>query len=138
MKRLNLKILCSRSTAIAVMGLTALHAAAQSEAYPTHPIQLVVPSAVAGAADQLARMVSGALSGALKQQVVVINAPGASGVIGVQKVTSAKADGYTVLFGFNQLTTINPHLIPNLRYTNLSVSIVTLRRIGTPADERTT
>ncbi len=34
----------------------------------------------------------------------------------MQKFVRAPADGYTVLYGFNQLVTMNPHLVKDLPY----------------------
>ncbi|HSW25233.1 MAG TPA: tripartite tricarboxylate transporter substrate binding protein [Burkholderiaceae bacterium] len=89
---------------------------AQTEPYPTRPIQFIVPGAVGGGTYTIARMFADKLGESLGQPVVVVTLPGASGTIGVQKVTSSKPDGYTVLFGYNQLTAMSPHLQPNLPY----------------------
>lgn len=74
---------------------TAVHAGAQ--AYPTKPIRLLVPSPAGGSPDILARVVSARLSEQMKQQVVVDNRGGASGIIGVEIVKNASPDGHTLL-----------------------------------------
>jgi len=85
--------------------------AAQSDsAYPVKPIRLVVPSFPGGGADIMARLVGGALAEALGQAVVIDLLPGAAGIIGTSKVARAEPDGYTLLYGFNQIATMNPPL----------------------------
>ena len=76
--------------------LAAIPAAAQ-DAFPSRPIQLVVPQAPGGVADLHARPLAHALERILKQPVLVINKPGAGSVMGIQFVASSGADGYTLL-----------------------------------------
>ena len=64
--------------------------------YPTKPIQLVVPFPPGGGADTAARFVSDKVSERLGQPVVVVNKPGAGGVLGVYAALGAPADGYTI------------------------------------------
>ena len=76
--------------------LTAIPAAAQ-DAFPSRPIQLVVPQPPGGVADLHARPLAQGMERTLKQPVVVINKPGATGVMGTQFVANSRADGYTIL-----------------------------------------
>jgi len=71
--------------------------AAAAEDYPTHPISVVVPFAPGGPTDTVTRLVGQAMSKSLGQTVIVENAAGAGGTIGVEKVVRAKPDGYTLL-----------------------------------------
>jgi tripartite-type tricarboxylate transporter receptor subunit TctC len=75
-------------------------AAAQPN-YPERPIQLVVPYGAGGVADVGMRMMAEKLSIRLKQQVVVENRPGAGGIVAAKAVSTAPADGYTVLMTGN-------------------------------------
>lgn len=74
---------------------------AQPVDYPTKPIRLIVPYAVGGNADIVARILSPKLSEALGQQVIVDNRPGVSGNIGAELASRAPADGYTLVIGTN-------------------------------------
>jgi tripartite-type tricarboxylate transporter receptor subunit TctC len=74
---------------------------AQPVDYPTKPIRLIVPYAVGGNADIVARILSPKLSDALGQQIIVDNRPGASGNIGAELASRAPADGYTLVIGTN-------------------------------------
>jgi tripartite-type tricarboxylate transporter receptor subunit TctC len=79
---------------------TALNAAApqaRAEDYPTRVITLVAPFPPGGPSDTTARLVTGAMSKALGQQVIVDNLTGAGGVIGTDHVAKALPDGYTLI-----------------------------------------
>lgn len=92
---------------------TAAHAAD----WPTaKPITWVVPFAAGGSTDVVARAVGQDLSVALKQSVVIDNRPGAGGVIGVQAVARAPADGYTLIGGTISTHAINASLYKKLPY----------------------
>jgi tripartite-type tricarboxylate transporter receptor subunit TctC len=85
-------------------------------AYPSRAISLVLPAGAGTGVDIMGRLGAQKLSEVLAQPVVVENVVGASGVIGVQRVTRSKPDGYTLLFTFNQTITMNPHVVANLPY----------------------
>lgn len=80
--------------------------AALAQAWPSKPIQLIVPFAPGGAADIVGRIVSEQLTKDLGQAVVIINRDGGGTVIGVNAVAKATPDGYTLLMG-NDAASIN-------------------------------
>lgn len=88
--------------------------AAQPAAWPSKPIQIVVPFVPGGYIDTYARVVAAKLGPILGQQVVVENRPGASGNTGSELVSKAAADGYTFL-----VTAINTHAVNVSLYRNL-------------------
>jgi len=89
--------------------------AAAAEDYPTHPISVVVPFAPGGPTDTVTRLVGQAMSKSLGQTIIVENAAGAGGTIGVEKVVRAKPDGYTLLLMHIGISTA-PSLYRNLRF----------------------
>lgn len=79
-------------------GLLLLNAAgAAGQAYPAKPVRILTCEA-GGTCDLSARVLAQALTERLGQQVVVENRGAASGLIAVQAVIKAPADGYTLLF----------------------------------------
>jgi len=82
--------------AIALVALTSITCA---QDWPTRPVTMVVPFAAGGAFDVMGRMLAARMSEILGQQVIVENATGAAGIIGVNRVVNAAPDGYTLLFG---------------------------------------
>jgi len=65
------------------------------EAFPTRPVEVVVPWGPGGGSDQTARKIAKYLESELKVSFPVVNAPGGAGVAGVQKMLLGQADGYT-------------------------------------------
>src|ERR1043165_10065619 len=74
-------------------------AAAQAQTYPSRPVTMVVPYAAGGTFDVLGRIMALRMGELLAQTVIVENTSGAGGIVGVNRVISAKPDGYTLLLG---------------------------------------
>jgi tripartite-type tricarboxylate transporter receptor subunit TctC len=70
-----------------------------AQAYPSHPVRVVVPVAAGGATDILGRLLVQWLTERMGQPFVVENRPGAGGNIGTETVVRAASDGYTLLLG---------------------------------------
>jgi tripartite-type tricarboxylate transporter receptor subunit TctC len=82
-------------------------------AYPTGPVNMVVPFAPGGPTDIMGRIVGDAMSKGLGQPVVIVSRPGAGGTIGSSEVAKGKPDGGQVLLG-----TVATHAIaPNKALT---------------------
>lgn len=106
----------TRRTALALLAGLAWAGAATAQTWPDKPIRLVVNFAPGGAADVMARALAPVLSGALKQQVIVENKPGAGGNIGTGEVVKAANDGYTLLLSSGGAITINPLIYANMGF----------------------
>ncbi|HEY4373893.1 MAG TPA: tripartite tricarboxylate transporter substrate binding protein [Burkholderiales bacterium] len=72
-------------------------AGAQAQSYPSHTVTLIVPFAVGGSTDIVARLVAQQLAGPLGVGVVVDNRTGAGGIVGWETAARAQPDGYTLL-----------------------------------------
>ena len=83
---------------------------AQTSAWPTRPVKLIVPFTPGGSNDVLGRIVGQKLSDYWGQPVLVENRPGVGGNLGASLVAKAPADGYTLLVAPGNLLTINPFL----------------------------
>ncbi len=102
----------SLATLAAVVASATLHttpASAQAPFPAAKTITIVVPHAPGGSVDGVARTLALRLAEELKQNVVVENRAGASGMIGAASVARADADGYTLYFNAS-IHSINPLL----------------------------
>jgi tripartite-type tricarboxylate transporter receptor subunit TctC len=97
----------------AALVLTSSHVQAQT--YPARQITLIVPFAVGGSNDIIARAIGKKLSEAWGQPVVIDNRGGAGGVIGSADVAKATPDGYTLLL-VSSTFTINPAIKQNMPF----------------------
>ncbi len=81
-----------------VVGAAALAAApARADAFPSKPIRWVIPFAPGGNYDVTSRLVAEPMGKLLGQTVLIDNRPGAGGVVGLEAVANAPADGYTIV-----------------------------------------
>jgi tripartite-type tricarboxylate transporter receptor subunit TctC len=93
-------------------------ATAQATRYPIKPIRIIDAFAPGGTTDMVARLLGQELTKAWGQPVIVDNRPGGSGTIGIEMVTRAAPDGYTLLVGNNSSAT-NVSLFRSLSYDPL-------------------
>ncbi|MDB5751018.1 MAG: tctC [Ramlibacter sp.] len=93
-------------------------AQAQSGAWPTRPIRIVVTFPPGGAPDTLARVLAEKW-GSLGQPVTVDNKPGAGGNIGADFVAKAPGDGHTLVIGTVGTHGINPALYAKMPYDHV-------------------
>ena len=105
--------LCAAAGAIGDIGI--LHA----QNYPVKPVRLVVPQPPGGGNDTIARLMSERISKPLRQQVVVENRAGASGLVAAETVSRSAPDGYTLLLGNAATLTIIPNLQKKVPYDAL-------------------
>src|SRR5437868_1234648 len=96
-----------------------LAGSALAQEYPTKPVVIVVPAAAGGPTDTLARVLAAAMSGPLKQTMLIDNSGGAGGTIGVTKAAKARADGYTLMLYHIGMSTA-PALYRKLQYDTLN------------------
>ncbi len=80
------------------------------------PLRIIAPAAPGGILDLTSRVVGKALSDVIKQTVIVENAPGGGGVIGIQAMLRAKPDGHTLVMGSLGPNAANYTLYPKLSY----------------------
>jgi tripartite-type tricarboxylate transporter receptor subunit TctC len=105
-----------------------LAVAAQAQAYPDHPVHVLVGYGAGSGPDIQARTVSHALSAALGQSFVVENRPGANGTMAARAVVQAEPDGYTLLFSSSSIAP-TPYIYKNLGY-NLLTDLKPIATIG--------
>ena len=101
--------------ALGAFGAAPLTGYAQSDAWPTHPVKLIVPFAAGGPTDTIARLVAERVQSIWKQPVIVDYKAGGGTMIGTQFVAKSPPDGYTLGMAISALM-INPSLQPTIPY----------------------
>jgi tripartite-type tricarboxylate transporter receptor subunit TctC len=99
--------------------LLAPAAAAQSSAWPSRPIHLIVPGGPGSVSDAQARWLAAHLEPLLGQPIVVDNRPGAGGNVGTQLGAQSTPDGYTLTIVHQGTMVFNPHLYAHPGYQPL-------------------
>ncbi len=99
-----------------LIGWASAAAYGQAAHYPSKPIRIMVPFNAGSGADTSSRFYGDLLSKLFGQAVVVENRPGGSGILAVQAVKNAPADGYTILMATNSPMTVNAVVMKNLPY----------------------
>jgi tripartite-type tricarboxylate transporter receptor subunit TctC len=86
-----------RRTLLATALLAVCGAAAQAQpAYPAKPIQVIVPLQAGSAADVGTRVVLGKVGENMGASFAIENQPGASGLVGADRIARAAPDGYVL------------------------------------------
>jgi tripartite-type tricarboxylate transporter receptor subunit TctC len=111
----NFRILCmaAASMSAALMAPVVSHAAD----YPTHPIEIVVPSSPGGGTDMMARVFADSAKKYVPQPFIVTNKAGAGGGIGMTEAQRAAPDGYKIGVLISELA-----IIPYLNMTKVTTA----------------
>jgi tripartite-type tricarboxylate transporter receptor subunit TctC len=88
---------------------------ALAQEWPSRIVKFVSPYPPGGSVDPLARILAAKLAESLKQQFIVENRTGASGIIGTDYVAKSAPDGYTFVFVFDTHA-VHQALNPNLPF----------------------
>jgi tripartite-type tricarboxylate transporter receptor subunit TctC len=71
----------------------------RADNFPSRPVTVIVPFAAGGPSDALTRIVVQRMRNALGETLLIENATGAGGSIGIGRLARAQPDGYTIAFG---------------------------------------
>ena len=116
-----MRSLMTRRRAVALVGAAPLLAApalAQAS-WPSRTVRIIVPFPPGQAADIFARLVAERLTDLWKQQVIVDNKGGGSGIPATETGKTATPDGYTLMIVTSGTFGVNPSLFPDLPYKPL-------------------
>jgi tripartite-type tricarboxylate transporter receptor subunit TctC len=126
---------------VALVLLAGNSAAVAQANYPNRPIKMIVPLAAASAVDVAARIVTQKMADNMGQQILILNVPGASGLIGAEQVAHADPDGYTIGAFNDGIMTMLPNLQAKMRWDILKdfepVSLVAILEWGLIAGNQT-
>jgi tripartite-type tricarboxylate transporter receptor subunit TctC len=86
-----------RGSMLTVAALAMLASApAVAQEWPSKPVTLISPAAPGNSPDVITRIIADRLTQLWKQQVVVLNRPGAGGLLAAQAAAGVDKDGYTL------------------------------------------
>jgi tripartite-type tricarboxylate transporter receptor subunit TctC len=85
-----------------------------AQTFPAKPVRIIVAFPPGGGVDIVARAVGPKLTEIWRQQVIVDNRAGASGMIGTEFAARAAPDGHTIFIGTLGNLAVNPHLFPKM------------------------
>jgi len=108
--------LLASSVLAALAGLSTITAQAQTQAYPTRSITMIVPFAAGGPTDVVARIVTAPMAQTLGQGIIIENMVGAGGTTATGRAARAANDGYTLITGHMGTHAAAVPLYPNLAY----------------------
>ena len=109
--------------------LPAMTSVAWAQAYPSRPVNIIVPFGPGTGTDTLTRIIAQSLSTALKQSIVIENKPGANGAIAATQVKRSRPDGYTLLMSTNSPHSAAPTLNKTIAYDPLK-DFAPVTRVG--------
>ncbi len=116
------------ATVFAALLLSAGAVAAQDK-YPSRAVKVIVPYAPGGATDIVARIVGDEFQKVTGQPFVVLNKPGAFGMLAIDEMVKAAPDGYTLMIGNVSTNSITPIIYAkkmNLDYAKSVVAVSNL------------
>lgn len=105
---------------------------ATAQTYPDRAIQIINPYPPGTASDVTSREFANQLSKVLKQSVVVVNRPGAGGLIATQFAAQQTPDGYTLFAAANGTHVINPIINSNAKYDPVRDFVPISRMVSFP------
>src|SRR5919106_684836 len=104
-----------RALGFAAAATTALAIPALGQStWPAKPVRFIVPFPPGQAADIFARMMAERLIDVWKQQVIIENKAGGSGIPATETGKAAAPDGYTLMVVSSGTFGVNPSLYPDL------------------------
>ena len=99
------------------------------EKYPSRPVKVIVPYAPGGATDIVARIVGDEFQKITGQGFVVLNKPGAFGMLAIDEMVKSAPDGYTLMIGNVSTNAITPIIYANKMNADYTKSVVAVTNL---------
>ena len=103
---------------------------AHAQDYPTKPVTFITPAAAGNSPDVVTRVVADRLTQIWKQQIVVLNRPGAGGLIAAQAAAAVEKDGYSLYVAQASTFTVLPIEQEGKMPVNLQTAFVPIGMVG--------
>jgi tripartite-type tricarboxylate transporter receptor subunit TctC len=123
-----MKRFISLMVAAAFVALSGVAAMAQDK-YPSRPVKVIVPYAPGGATDIVARLVGDAFQKVTGQPFVVLNKPGAFGMLAIDEMVKSEPDGYTLMIGNVSTNAITPIIYAKKMNSDYQKSVVAVTNL---------
>ena len=104
----------------------------QAQDYPSRPVTFITPAAAGNSPDVVTRIVADELSQLWKQQIVILNRPGAGGLIAAQAAaaSSVEKDGYTLYMTQASTYTVLPIMQEGKMTVDLQTAFTPIGMVG--------
>jgi tripartite-type tricarboxylate transporter receptor subunit TctC len=105
---------------------------AQAQDFPSRPVTFITPAAAGNSPDVVTRIVADKLTQIWKQQIVILNRPGAGGLIAAQAAaaSSVEKDGYTLYMTQASTYTVLPIMQEGKMGVNLQTAFTSIGMVG--------
>ena len=113
---------------LAVLAFGTGSASAQDK-YPNRPVKVIVPYAPGGATDIVARILGDEFQKITGQGFVVLNKPGAFGMLAIDEMIKSAPDGYTLMIGNVSTNAITPIIYANKMSADYAKSVVAVTNL---------
>jgi tripartite-type tricarboxylate transporter receptor subunit TctC len=113
--------------AVVVAALSCM--AAQAQTWPSRPVKVIMATAAGSAPDVIARIVTDRLSQLWGQQILILNRPGAGGLIALQALAASERDGHTLYMPSSSSLVVLPVTNANLPL-NIERDLVPIGLVG--------
>lgn len=113
-----------------VLAALAWVATARAADYPTKPIAIIIPAPIGSGPDVIARIAAAWLGKSLGQPIVILNRPGAGGLIGAEAAARIKPDGYTLYMPLSSTFVILPVTHPRRLPLDFQRDLIPIGLIG--------
>jgi len=113
---------------LAALALGTGSAPAQDK-YPNRPVKVIVPYAPGGATDIVARILGDEFQKVTGQGFVVLNKPGAFGMLAIDEMVKSAPDGYTLMIGNVSTNAITPIIYANKMSVDYARSVVAVTNL---------
>ena len=123
MKRLSLILLSAACLALGIATASA------QEKYPSRPVKVIVPYAPGGATDITARILGDEFQKITGQGFVVLNKPGAFGMLAIDEMVKSAPDGYTLMLGNVSTNAITPILYAKKMNSDYEKTVVAVTNL---------
>lgn len=113
------RYMIARTIAASVTALALVSGTAIAQNFPTKPVRILVGFGAGGSTDIVSRILAQNLNAEWKQNVLVENRPGASGMIAAELTTKSPPDGYTLLVSPQTSLAVAPALYGKAAYETM-------------------